>query len=109
MNEGRHQRLGGEVVDRPGEAACGVVHQGHGVVGEHPVRSPRQLQVVGDAGGGLGELHAVEVVAQNDALVQARERAESEQKQSYERGAIPSASALTGYRGRFRSRQRLPK
>ena len=59
--------------------------------------------------GGLGELHGVEVVAQGDALVQGREGAESEQTQSYERGAIPSASALTGYRGGFRPRPAAPR
>jgi hypothetical protein len=80
-----------------------VVHPGHGVVGEHPVRSPRQLQVVGDVGGGLGELHALEVVAQNDALAQAREpgwgsRAPARTPQSYRTLVRVKPASWTGMR-----------
>lgn len=64
--EGRHQRLEGEVVDRAGDPPGGVVDGRQGVVGEQGVRAPGEREVVLDVGGGLDEIHPVDVVAQGD-------------------------------------------
>jgi hypothetical protein len=53
-----------------GDAACGLVDERDGVVGEQRVGAAGELQVVLDVAGGLGQVHAVQVVAQPDALVQ---------------------------------------
>src|SRR5215218_41205 len=70
VGEGGDQGLQGEVVDRAGDAAGGLVQQRDGVVAEQGVGAAGELEVVADVGDGLGQVHAVQVVAQRDALVE---------------------------------------
>ena len=53
-----------------GQAAGGVVDEGHGVVAEEGVGAACELQVVGDVGGGLLGSHGGHGVSQPDPLVQ---------------------------------------
>src|SRR6266511_2038489 len=74
--EGGQQGLQGEVVDRAGVAAAGLVQQRGGVVGEQGVGSSGQVEVVAQVVGGLFQGHAGHVVAHGDALVEGGEHAE---------------------------------
>ena len=84
---GGDEGLGGDVVDGPGQAAGGVVDEGHGVVAEEGVGAAGELEVVGDVGGGLVGGHGGHGVSQPDPLVQGRQHAQ------------PAASAA-GWAGR---------
>jgi hypothetical protein len=53
----------------PGQATCGLVDDDEGVVGEEVVLPAGQDEVVTEIIGGLGQVHAVEVDAHDDALV----------------------------------------
>src|SRR5919204_125247 len=72
------QGLDGEVVDRAGDAAAGLVDEAERVVAEDGVASAGELEVVADVADGLLQVHAVQVVAQGDALVQGGQGAELE-------------------------------
>jgi hypothetical protein len=62
--------LEGEVVDRAGVAAAGLVDQGGGVVGEQGVAASGEGEVVAQLAGGFLVGHGWHGVAQSDALVQ---------------------------------------
>src|SRR5262245_11954888 len=71
----RNQRLDGEVVDRAGHAAGLLVDEGDRVVGEQGVGeqgvgAAGEGEVVAQVAAGLLEGHAVELVAQRDALAE---------------------------------------
>lgn len=72
------QCVHGEVVDRSGVAAGGVVDQGDRVVGEKGVSAPGDLGVVADVVGGVGRVHAGDGVAHGDALIQCRQDTQAE-------------------------------
>ena len=74
---GGDEGLDGEVVDRSGQAAGGLVDAGDGVVGEQRVGAAGELEVVGDVVAGLGLAHGRHGVAQRDALVEGGEGAEA--------------------------------
>src|SRR6266508_186968 len=78
VEEGRDQRLDGEVVDRPWHATGLLVDKCERVVAEERVAAPCEGQVVADVAGGLLQGHAVELVAQGDALGEGGEGAELE-------------------------------
>ena len=68
--------LDGEVVDRSGVAAAGLVDQRGGVVGEQGVRPSGQGDVVAQVAAGLLGRHGGHGVAQPDPLVEGGEDAE---------------------------------
>lgn len=92
---GGDEGLDGEVVDRAGDAAAGVVDQRDGVVGEQRVVAAGLGEVVGDVGGRFGESEPVEVVADGDALVEGGEGAELEAPPQWV-GPAGSAPGVSG-------------
>ena len=73
--EGGGQGVHGEVVDRSGVAAGGVVDDGDRVVGEQGVGAAGDLDVVGDLVGGVGRVHPGDGVAHRDALIESGQNA----------------------------------
>src|SRR6266545_4292684 len=75
---GGDERGGGGVVELAWQPAGHSVQPGDGVVGEQRVGAARQVQVVGQVGGGLGQVHRGQGVAGGDALVERGGHAKAE-------------------------------
>src|SRR6266511_4642717 len=75
---GGDQCGGGGVVELSGQPAGDAVQAGDGVVGEQWLGAAGQVQVVGQVGGGVGQVHGRQGVAGGDALVEGGEDAEAE-------------------------------
>src|SRR6266568_175275 len=72
------ERGGGGVVELAWQPAGDAVQAGDGVVGEQRFGAAGKLQVVGEVGGGLGQVHGGDGVAGGDALVERGEHAKAQ-------------------------------
>ena len=70
VGEGGDQSLNGEVVDRSRKATAGLVDESEGVVAEENVLAAGDGEMVLHIGDGLGQVHAVEVVAEGNPLIE---------------------------------------